>query len=97
MTLRQLAPADVRRNLGCVPQDVMSFCGSLRDNVKLGMPGVDDSAVVAAADVAGLNAFVNPHPKGFDLQVGEPGKSLSGGQRRRVGSARAVLHNGPIL
>jgi ATP-binding cassette, subfamily C, bacterial LapB len=95
--LRQLDPADVRRNLGCVSQDVMLFYGSLRDNVMLGMPYADDSAVVAAADVAGLNEFVNRHPKGFDLQVGERGESLSGGQRQSVGLARAVLHNAPIL
>jgi ATP-binding cassette, subfamily C, bacterial LapB len=95
--LRQLDPADVRRNLGCVSQDVMLFYGSLRDNVMLGMPYADDSAVVAAADVAGLNEFVNRHPQGFDLQVGERGESLSGGQRQSVGLARAVLHNAPIL
>ena len=95
--LRQLDPADVRRNLGCVSQDVMLFYGSLRDNVMLGMPYADDSAVVAAAEVAGLNEFVNRHPKGFDLQVGERGESLSGGQRQSVGLARAVLHNAPIL
>jgi ATP-binding cassette, subfamily C, bacterial LapB len=95
--LRQLDPADVRRNVGCVSQDVMLFYGSLRDNVMLGMPYADDSAVVAAADVAGLNEFVNRHPKGFDLQVGERGESLSGGQRQSVGLARAVLHNAPIL
>ena len=52
---------------------------------------------MVTADVAGLNSFVNRHPKGFDLQVDEHGKSLSGGQRRRVGVARAVLHNAPIL
>ena len=63
----------------------------------LGMPYADDSAVVAAANVAGLNEFVNRHPKGFDLQVGERGESLSGGQRQSVGLARAVLHNAPIL
>ena len=95
--LRQLDPADVRRNLGCVSQDVMLFYGTLRENVTLGLPYADDSAVLAAAETAGLADFVNRHPRGFDMPVGERGESLSGGQRQGVGLARALLHNAPIL
>ena len=95
--LRQLDPADVRRNLGCVSQDVTLFQGTLRENITFGLPYADDSAVVAAADVAGLTDFINRHPRGFDMQVGERGESLSGGQRQGVGIARAVLHNAPLL
>jgi ATP-binding cassette subfamily C protein LapB len=95
--LRQLDPADVRRNLGCVSQDVMLFYGTLRENVSFGLPYADDSAVLAAAETAGLAEFVNRHPRGFDMPVGERGESLSGGQRQSVGLARAVLHNAPIL
>lgn len=95
--LRQLDPADVRRNIAHVAQDVMLFHGSLRDNIAFGLPHVDDAAIVAAADVAGLTEFVQRHPKGFDLPVGERGEMLSGGQRQAVGIARAVLHNAPIL
>jgi len=95
--LRQLDPADVRRNLGCVSQDVMLFHGSLRENVTLGLPYADDAAVLAAAETAGLAEFVNRHPRGFDMPVGERGELLSGGQRQGVGLARALLHNAPIL
>jgi len=95
--VRQLDPADVRRNIGYVSQDVLLFHGSLRDNIVFGLPYADDSAVVAAADVAGLHEFVNRHPRGFDMAVGERGESLSGGQRQAVGIARAVLHNAPLL
>jgi ATP-binding cassette subfamily C protein LapB len=95
--LRQLDPADVRRNLGCVAQDVMLFYGTLRENITLGLPYADDAAVLAAAETAGLAEFVNRHPRGFDMQVGERGESLSGGQRQAVGLARALLHNAPIL
>ncbi len=95
--LRQLDPADVRRNCGCVSQDVTLFYGTLRENIAFGMPYADDSAVVAAAEVAGMTDFVNRHPRGFDMTVGERGESLSGGQRQSVGLARAVLHNAPIL
>ena len=95
--LRQLDPADVRRNLGYVSQDVTLFYGTLRENVIFGLPYADDSAVVAAAEVAGMADFVNRHPKGFDMPVGERGESLSGGQRQSVGLARALLHNAPLL
>jgi ATP-binding cassette subfamily C protein LapB len=95
--VRQLDPADVRRNIGYVSQDVLLFHGSLRDNIVFGLPYADDSAVVAAAEMAGLHEFVNRHPRGFDMAVGERGESLSGGQRQAVGIARAVLHNAPLL
>ena len=95
--LRQLDPADVRRNCGYVSQDVNLFYGTLRENITFGLPFADDSAVVAAAETAGLAEFVNRNPRGFDMPVGERGESLSGGQRQSVGLARAVLHNAPIL
>lgn len=95
--LRQLDPADLRRNIGCVSQDVTLFYGTLRDNIAFGVPNADDSAVVAAAEVAGMTEWVNRHPRGYDLPVGERGESLSGGQRQSVGIARAVLHHAPIL
>src|SRR5258706_54349 len=95
--LRQLDPADVRRNTAHVSQDVTLFYGTLRENIAFGLPFADDSAIVAAAEVAGMTDFVNRHPRGFDMTVGERGESLSGGQRQSVGLARAVLHNAPLL
>lgn len=95
--LRQLDPADLRRNVGCVAQDVMLFFGSLRDNITFGLPYADDGSIVAAAELAGLGDFINRHPHGFDLNVGERGENLSGGQRQSVGLARAALHNSPVL
>ncbi|MFZ5528063.1 MAG: type I secretion system permease/ATPase [Pseudomonadota bacterium] len=95
--MRQLDPADVRRNLGYVSQDVTLFYGSLRENITFGMPHAVDESVVAAAEMAGMTDFVHRHPQGFDMQVGERGELLSGGQRQSVGIARAVLHNAPLL
>ena len=95
--LRQLDPADVRRNMGYVSQDVLLFQGTLRENIAFGLPQADDDAVLAAAETAGLREFVDRHPRGFDMPVGERGELLSGGQRQAVGLARAVLHNAPIL
>ncbi len=95
--LRQLDPADVRRNVGHVSQDVTLFYGSLRENITFGMPHATDEAIVAAADAAFMHEFIHRHPQGYDMQVGERGEFLSGGQRQSVGIARAVLHNAPIL
>lgn len=95
--LRQLDPADLRRNIGCVSQDAVLFYGTLRENIAYGAPYADDSAVIAAAELAGLREFVNKHPRGFDMHIGERGESLSGGQRQCVAIARAFLMEPPIL
>jgi ATP-binding cassette subfamily C protein LapB len=95
--MRQLDPADVRRNLGYVSQDVNLFYGTLRENITFGMPHALDDAIVSAADLAGISDMIHRHPQGFDMPVGERGELLSGGQRQGVGIARAVLNNAPIL
>lgn len=95
--VRQLDPADLRRNIGYVSQDTTLFYGTLRDNIAIGAPYADDAAVMAAAEAAGLTDFVNRHPDGFDMMIGERGDSLSGGQRQGVAIARAFLMDPPIL
>lgn len=95
--LRQLDPAELRRNIGYVPQDVTLFYGSLRDNLTIAAPTADDAAVLKAAEVGGILEFVNNHPKGFDMTVGERGESLSGGQRQAVAIARSTINDPPIL
>ena len=95
--LQQIDPADLRQNIGYVPQDVMLFHGSVRENIVLGAPYVDDAAMLAAAEVAGVTEFVNRHPRGFDMQVGERGEGLSGGQRQSIANARALLLDPPII
>ena len=94
---RQLDPADLRRNIGYVSQDPTLFYGTLRDNIAIGAPYADDAAIVAAAEVAELAEFVNRHPDGFDMLIGERGDTLSGGQRQSVAIARAFLMDPPIL
>jgi ATP-binding cassette subfamily C protein LapB len=95
--LRQLDPADLRRNIGYVSQDAILFYGTLRDNIAYGAPYADDSAIVAAMELAGLRDFVNRHPMGFDMPISERGDSLSGGQRQCVAIARAFLMDPPVL
>jgi len=95
--LRQLDPADLRRSIGHVSQDAVLFYGTLRDNIAYGIPYVDDSTVVSAAELAGLKDFINKHRLGFDMPIGERGDSLSGGQRQCVAIARAFMMEPPIL
>ncbi|OYX61014.1 MAG: type I secretion system permease/ATPase [Comamonadaceae bacterium 32-67-11] len=95
--LRQLDPAELRRHIGYVQQDVMLFYGSLRDNITLGAPLADDADVLKAATLSGIVELVNQHPEGFDMLVGERGESLSGGQRQGVAIARAVINDPSIL
>lgn len=95
--LRQLDPAELRRSIGYVSQDVTLFYGSLRDNLRMGQPLADDAALVRATHIAALSDYVDTHPRGFDMLVGERGETLSGGQRQCVGVARAVLGERSIL
>ncbi len=95
--LRQLDPAELRRQIGYVQQDVMLFYGSLRHNITLGTPMAQDADLVKATEIGGLLSLVNQHPQGFDMLIGERGESLSGGQRQGVAIARAVINDPPIL
>ncbi len=95
--LRQVDPADLRRNIGYVPQDAFLFFGSVRDNIALSSPNVSHGAILRAATIAGVDDFIKHHPEGYDMQVGEKGAHLSGGQREAVTIARALLNDPSIL
>lgn len=94
---KQINPDDLRQQIGYVPQDVVLFYGSIRDNICVGAPFVHDSALLKAAEISGVTEFTNNHPKGFDRQVGEKGAELSGGQRQAVAVSRALIMNPNIL
>ena len=95
--VRQIDPADLRRSVGVVPQDVYLFFGTVKENIALGAPYADDTAILRAARISGVDEFISKHPLGLDLPVGERGLSLSGGQRQAIAVARALLLDPPIL
>ena len=95
--IRQIDPADLRRNVAYVAQDNYLFFGSVKENISFGAPHVDDETIIRAASLAGVTDFLRLHPHGFDLQVGERGMGLSGGQRQAVAIARAMLLDPQII
>ena len=95
--IQQLHHIDVRRNIGCVPQESVLFYGTIRDNITLGRPLADDRDVMDAANRAGVTVFTQQDPAGLARQVGEGGLLLSGGQRQAVAIARALLGRPPVL
>nr|WP_244431104.1 ATP-binding cassette domain-containing protein [Simiduia agarivorans] len=94
--LSQIDPAELRSHMGCVPQDVTLFFGSVRDNIVFGNPLATDADLLRAAEQSGVSEFVNAHPQGLDRQVGERGSALSGGQRQSIAIARALLSDPAI-
>ncbi|WP_404338821.1 type I secretion system permease/ATPase [Pseudoalteromonas mariniglutinosa] len=95
--IHQVDPAELRHNIGYVPQSVALFFGSLKDNITLSAWHAKDEQILSACQQSQLFELINSHPDGFDLQVGEQGRLLSGGQRQAVGIARALLNDPPIL
>ncbi|MCH6255302.1 type I secretion system permease/ATPase [Puniceicoccaceae bacterium K14] len=95
--LRQLDPAEVRRRIGYISQDNLLFNGSLKANIMIGAPWSDEEDMLTASRLSGVERFVSKHPMGYDLEVGERGQNLSGGQKQAVNIARALLYKPELL
>ncbi len=95
--IRQIDPADLRLRLGYIGQDNLLFQGTLKSNIIIGAPWMDEPAVLEAAKLSGVERFASRNPLGYDLQVGERGELLSGGQKQAVNIARALLTKPSLL
>lgn len=95
--IHQIDPADLRRDIGYVPQDVVLFYGTVRENIMIAAPYSRDSDMLRAAEISGVSEFVKHNPLGYDLTIGERGESVSGGQKQTIAIARALLRTPPIL
>lgn len=89
--------ASLRSRIGIVPQEVLLFGGSIRDNIGYAKPGATEEEIIGAAKKANAWQFIAQFPEGLDTLVGERGIKLSGGQRQRVAIARAILKDPEIL
>ena len=88
---------ELRNQMAIVPQDVLLFGGSIKENILYGKPNASDDEVIQAAKQANAYEFIMSFPQQFYTRVGDRGIQLSGGQRQRVAIARAVLKNPSIL
>ncbi|MXV20571.1 ABC transporter ATP-binding protein [Deinococcus xianganensis] len=95
--VRDYALADLRAQVGLVPQETLLFSGTVRENILYGRPDARPDEVEAAARAANAHEFISAFPHGYDTVVGERGVKLSGGQRQRVAIARAILKDPRIL
>ena len=95
--IKQIDPADLRKNLGYVAQDIMLFRGTVKENITYRATHATDSAMIRAAQISGTSEFIKKHPRGYEMPIGERGQGLSGGQRQSIGVARAFLLSTPIM
>lgn len=95
--VRQYHPSEVRAAVGIVAQAGDLFSGTIKENLLMARPEATDEEIIDAAKAAGVDEFVSRHPRGYDMNVGERGTNLSGGQRQAVAIARLLMTRPKIV
>jgi ATP-binding cassette, subfamily B, heavy metal transporter len=95
--LREVTQTSLHAQIGVVPQDTVLFNDTIRYNIAYGKANATEAEIIAAARAARIHDFVTRLPEGYETKVGERGLKLSGGEKQRVGIARTLLKNPPIL
>ncbi len=97
MDIRQIKETSLMEQIGIVPQELILFSGTIRDNIRYGRPDASEEQVIAAARAAQAHDFIMHFPEGYDTHVEERGANLSGGQKQRIAIARALIMHPKIL
>jgi ATP-binding cassette subfamily C protein LapB len=95
--IRQLAPEDMRSNMGAAMQESVLLTGSVRENITLGRQHIDDEEMLRATHLSGTHQFMGQIANGYDLRLADRGEGLSGGQRQSIAIARALAGRPPIV
>ena len=95
--VRKIRLHSLRSHIGVVQQDNYLFSGTVLHNIEYGRPGASREEIIAAAKLAGADAFISELPNGYDTFIGERGVKLSGGQKQRISIARVFLKDPPVL
>ena len=95
--IRQIDPADLRRNVGVVMQESWLFSGTVKQNIAVGGNNPTDEEILQASVLSGVHEFISKHPDGYAYKLKEKGEGLSGGQRQTINIARALVGKPPIL
>ncbi|WP_297443962.1 type I secretion system permease/ATPase [Sulfurimonas sp.] len=95
--INQIDPADLRRHMSYVSQDILLFRGTVKENITFRASHATDGAMIRAAQISTASEFIKKHPKGYEMPVGERGQGMSGGQKQSIGIARALLLETPVV
>ena len=95
--IRKIQTRHLRDMESYVTQETHLFHDSIANNIAVGSPGASREAIIEAAKKASIHDFIMKLPKGYDTEVGELGDTLSGGEKQRIGIARAFLHDSPLI